>query len=303
MGRRRHAPPAGAGRAGGQAASGARRRDAPGSGGRIAARSDRASRRSAEPAAAYARTRLPRCCPPRSRRPTPPPCAGRPDSPAAARCTCATLARVAAEQLRGRASWDDAVGRGARTPPSGRRRDARRRARRRPCCRGAERSRPGGGTGPDRAAARRGFAKRGDRAAAARGAGRASGRPVAIGTQVRFAHALVRGAAYASLSPQRRAALHRRAAELLEPLAIGRDERAGAVAQHWDRAGEPGRAVQWAVRAADAARAAGAHDEAVWYLALALEAMNRRGRCRRDPTWTGPSCCSAWPGRSTWPGG
>ena len=77
------------------------------------------------------------------------------------------------------------------------------------------------------------------------------------------------------MPPRRRAVLHRRAAELLEPLAIGRDERAGAVAQHWDRAGEPGRAVQWSARAADAARAAGAHDEAVRYLAFALEAMDR----------------------------
>jgi DNA-binding CsgD family transcriptional regulator len=95
------------------------------------------------------------------------------------------------------------------------------------------------------------------------------------GSQVRFAHALVRSAAYASLPPQRRVALHRRAAELLEPLAIVHDERAGAVARHWDRAGEPGRAVKWAVRAADAARAAGAHGEAVSYLGLALGAIDR----------------------------
>jgi hypothetical protein len=97
-------------------------------------------------------------------------------------------------------------------------------------------------------------------------------------TQVRFAHALVRSAAYASLSPQRRAALHRRAAELLESLAIAQDERAGAVAQHWGRAGEPGRAVQWAVRAANAARVAGAHGEAVSYLGLALGAIDRGTR-------------------------
>src|SRR5205823_4071291 len=71
-------------------------------------------------------------------------------------------------------------GRGARTPPSGRRRDACRRARSGPRCRGAERSRPGGGAGPDGAAARRGLAERGDRAAAARGTGRAGGRPFAI---------------------------------------------------------------------------------------------------------------------------
>jgi predicted ATPase len=85
----------------------------------------------------------------------------------------------------------------------------------------------------------------------------------------------VRDAVYASLPPVRRASLHRRAAELLEPLAIARDERAGTVARHWHRAGEPARAVVWAVRAADAARAAAAYDEAVSYLELALTAIDR----------------------------
>src|SRR5262249_51666020 len=47
-----------------------------------------------------------------------------------------------------------------------------------------------------------------------------------------FAHSLVRAATYASLSPQHRTALHRRAAELLAPLAVARDDRAGMVAQH-----------------------------------------------------------------------
>jgi DNA-binding CsgD family transcriptional regulator len=92
--------------------------------------------------------------------------------------------------------------------------------------------------------------------------------------RARFAHSLVRAATYASLSPQHRAALHRRAAELLAPLAVARDDRAGAVAQHWDRAGEPARAAEWAVRAADAACAAGAHKEAVAYLTLALDTID-----------------------------
>lgn len=99
--------------------------------------------------------------------------------------------------------------------------------------------------------------------------------PPPAGGPIRFAHALVHEAAYASIQPSRRAALHRRAAELIEPLAVARDERAGAVVRHWDRAGEPGRAVTWAIRAADAARAAGAHDEAVSYLAFALDAVDR----------------------------
>jgi len=90
--------------------------------------------------------------------------------------------------------------------------------------------------------------------------------------EVRFAHALVRDAAYALLPAPRRMDLHRRAAELLEPLAVGHDERAGTVARHWQRAGQPDRAIEWAVRAADAARAAGAYEEAEAYLLLALDA-------------------------------
>ena len=99
----------------------------------------------------------------------------------------------------------------------------------------------------------------------------------ARGDRIRFAHALVRDAVYASLPPTRRTALHRRAAELLEPLAVARDERAGMVARHWHRAGEPTKAIVWAVRAADAARAAAAYDEAVSYLELALTAIDRGG--------------------------
>jgi DNA-binding CsgD family transcriptional regulator len=104
----------------------------------------------------------------------------------------------------------------------------------------------------------------------------------ADGGRIRFAHALVRDAVYASLPPARRAALHRRAALLLEPLAVGRDERAGAVARHWHRAGEPAMALGWAVRAADAARAAAAYDDAVSYLQLALTATDH-GRADGDP--------------------
>jgi DNA-binding CsgD family transcriptional regulator len=106
----------------------------------------------------------------------------------------------------------------------------------------------------------------------------------ADGGPIRFAHALVRDAVYASLPPARRTVLHRRAAQLLEPLAIGRDDRAGAVARHWHRAGEPARAVVWAVRAADAAGAAAAYDEAASYLQLALTATEQaRTRADGDP--------------------
>jgi DNA-binding CsgD family transcriptional regulator len=99
-----------------------------------------------------------------------------------------------------------------------------------------------------------------------------------------FAHALVRDSVYASLPAPRRSNLHRRAAELLEPVTIGHDERAGAVARHWDKAGRPDRAATWAVRAADAALAAGAYDEAGAYLSLALDALRHSsGDVEVDP--------------------
>jgi tetratricopeptide (TPR) repeat protein len=72
------------------------------------------------------------------------------------------------------------------------------------------------------------------------------------------------------MSAQRRTELHRRAAELLEGLAVCQDEQPGAIARHWDRAHRPDRAAAWAVRAADVAQAAGAYDEAARYLSLAL---------------------------------
>jgi DNA-binding CsgD family transcriptional regulator len=186
-----------------------------------------------------------------------------------------TMARVAGEQLRGSASWDDAVG----EAPEFRHLVA-----------AAMRA-----AGPDAARAVEALSVLGPEAElehltrlldlGTTGAATELLRPAApaglveglssAGGRVRFTHALVRSAAYASLPPQSRAAFHRRAAELLEPLAIAHDERAGAVAQHWDRAGEPGRAVKWAVHAADAAQAAGAHDEAESYLELALGAIDR----------------------------
>ena len=94
------------------------------------------------------------------------------------------------------------------------------------------------------------------------------------GGAVTFSHALVRDAVYATLPPQRRLALHGRVAELLEPRAVGRDDRAGTVARHWVRAGEPARAVPWAVRAADDARSGGGYAEAEDYLQLALDALS-----------------------------
>jgi DNA-binding CsgD family transcriptional regulator len=185
-----------------------------------------------------------------------------------------TMSRVAAEQLRGREPWTETVG---ESPELGH------------LVAAAMRS-----AGPDTARAVQALSVLGAEAELALlsqllgldsptaafelllpavPAGLIEGLP-ASAKRASFAHSLVRAATYASLSPQHRAALHRRAAELLAPLAVARDDRAGAVAQHWDRAGEPARAAEWAVRAADAACAAGAHKEAVAYLTLALDTID-----------------------------
>jgi DNA-binding CsgD family transcriptional regulator len=185
-----------------------------------------------------------------------------------------TMSRVAAEQLRGREPWTETVG---ESPELGH------------LVAAAMRS-----AGPDTAWAVQALSVLGAEAELALlaqllgldspttafelllpavPAGLIEGLP-ASAKRARFAHSLVRAATYASLSPQHRAAFHRRAAELLAPLAVARDDRAGAVAQHWDRAGEPARAAEWAIRAADAACAAGAHEEAVAYLTLALDTID-----------------------------
>ncbi|HEU4424525.1 MAG TPA: AAA family ATPase, partial [Pilimelia sp.] len=188
-----------------------------------------------------------------------------------------TLGRVAAEQLRGRGSWDDTVGAAPefRTLVAAALRAAG------PAAVVAVEALSvlGADAEPDVVAHLIGEDTAGaaiERLLPAVPAGLVEvGAPP--GFRVRFAHALVRDAAYASLPPQRRVELHRRAAEVLEPWATGRDERAGAVARHWVLAGEPGRAVTWAVRAAEAARAAGGYDDAAAYLELALDATDRAG--------------------------
>jgi len=185
-----------------------------------------------------------------------------------------TMSRVAAEQLRGREAWTETVG---ESPELGH------------LVAAAMRS-----AGPDTARAVQALSVLGAEAELALlaqllgldsptaafelllpavPAGLIEGLP-ASAKRASFAHSLVRAATYASLSPQHRTALHRRAAELLAPLAVARDDRAGMVAQHWDRAGEPVRAAEWAIRAADAACAAGAHEEAVAYLTLALDTID-----------------------------
>jgi DNA-binding CsgD family transcriptional regulator/tetratricopeptide (TPR) repeat protein len=187
-----------------------------------------------------------------------------------------TLCRVAAEQLRGEGSWDDAVGAAPefRTLVASALRSAG------PAAAAVEAlSVLGAEADPDLVARLINVDTPGaavERLLPAVPAGLVEVGPTPD-SPVRFAHALVRDAAYASLAPRRRTELHRRAAEALEPMAVGRDERAGAVARHWVRAGQPGRAVPWAIRAAEASRAAADYDEAIAYLELALDAADRAG--------------------------
>jgi DNA-binding CsgD family transcriptional regulator/tetratricopeptide (TPR) repeat protein len=95
----------------------------------------------------------------------------------------------------------------------------------------------------------------------------------------RFAHAVVRDAIYADLSPSAREEWHRRAAEALEQVAAGDETAAGLVAGHWLRAASERatllRATTWARRAAEAATRSLAFDEAARFLAMALGAADR----------------------------
>ncbi|SFF41636.1 ATP-binding protein [Blastococcus tunisiensis] len=97
----------------------------------------------------------------------------------------------------------------------------------------------------------------------------------------RFAHAVVRDAFYADLSPSAREEWHRRAAGALEQVAADDETAAGPVAGHWLRAASERatllRATSWARRAAEAATRSMAFDEAARFLAMALAAADRAG--------------------------
>jgi hypothetical protein len=181
------------------------------------------------------------------------------------------LTRIAAEQLRGRASWDAVSGDAAEL--RGLVSAALRAAGPAPADAVAALSVLGRSADLDLLAGLLGARTAGD-AVELLAPAAALGLVTTDGGAVAFSHSLVREAVYATLPPQRRLALHRTVAELLEPRAVGRDDRAGTVARHWVRAGEPARAVPWAVRAADDARSGGGYAEAEGYLRLALDALS-----------------------------
>jgi len=91
-----------------------------------------------------------------------------------------------------------------------------------------------------------------------------------------FAHALIRETLYDGMSSQRRARIHGRVAEALEK--GGEPAPLGALAYHFTRAGrraDAGRAIDYAVRAAEEASAILAHEEAAEHYAQALDLLTR----------------------------
>ena len=99
----------------------------------------------------------------------------------------------------------------------------------------------------------------------------------------RFAHRLVRDTLYDELSAGRRARLHRKAAEAIESVYVGRlGEHLSALANHYSRAATPTgdtgvKAVDYAVQAGERALAQLAHDEAVSWYHRALDLIDGAG--------------------------
>jgi predicted ATPase/class 3 adenylate cyclase len=96
--------------------------------------------------------------------------------------------------------------------------------------------------------------------------------------EYRFRHGLVREAAYGTLVESRRRELHLRVGEAL--VEFHRDSPAevyGLLGHHFAEADEPARAVEYLLKAGDAARTAHAQDEAIELYRRALGFMERTG--------------------------
>jgi tetratricopeptide (TPR) repeat protein len=93
-----------------------------------------------------------------------------------------------------------------------------------------------------------------------------------VSTTLRFHHALVQTVLYRQVLGKRRILLHRKAGEILESLHAGKTgEIAGRLAGHFHEGRLPEPAHRYAALAADSARRAYAHWEAVKYFGIALE--------------------------------
>ncbi len=87
-----------------------------------------------------------------------------------------------------------------------------------------------------------------------------------------FKHVIVQEVTYSTLLDERRRQLHRQAADAIERLfAERRDELLGALARHYDAAGENAKAIELYHQAGERAQAIHAHEEALGYLENAIE--------------------------------
>ena len=89
-----------------------------------------------------------------------------------------------------------------------------------------------------------------------------------------FSHDRIREVAYSAIGPARRRLIHRRIAQAMELLFADRlDEVSASLASHFDRGGQPARAIQFFERAAAVAARVSASEEAIRCLANALSLL------------------------------
>lgn len=102
-----------------------------------------------------------------------------------------------------------------------------------------------------------------------------------------FKHSLTQEAAYDSLLLERRREFHRKVAAALENLFADRQEEyLGLLAYHFDRAGQPEKAIDYLIRAGDKTRLDDAHQEAIKFYQRAIELLNAQGDTERAAkTW------------------
>lgn len=108
-----------------------------------------------------------------------------------------------------------------------------------------------------------------------------------------FEHALIREAAYDTLTEPRRQELHRQAALIL----AGLDDagaRAAEIGHHWERAGDDEQALDAYCRAGEAAERRGTLTAATSLYAAALEAASRLGADHVGPQVLGPLLVARW---------
>jgi tetratricopeptide (TPR) repeat protein len=96
----------------------------------------------------------------------------------------------------------------------------------------------------------------------------------------RFYHEIIQAVVYQELGLWRRRMLHRRAAEALER---SQPDDVAALALHFERAGEPGRAARYARQAGQAARRVFAHVEGRAYFERALTLLAQEAETLHDP--------------------